>query len=50
MMSARAGYYFMLATGCFLTGLDHYIAGPAIVILSQIYRERIVAAEERPRP
>lgn len=47
-MSGRLGYYFMLAAGCFLTGLGHYVAGPAIVVLSQFYRERIVAVEEHP--
>lgn len=45
-MSARVGYYFMLAAGCFVTGLGHYVVGPAIVVLSQFYRERIVAVEE----
>ena len=45
-MSTRSGFYFLLFVGMFLTGAGHFIVGPAIIVLSVIYRERIVATEE----
>lgn len=47
-MSARIAYYFMLGVGCFVTGMGHYISGPALIVLAAIYRERIVSKEGQP--
>ncbi|WP_424433647.1 hypothetical protein [Parvibaculum sp.] len=48
-MSARAAWYILMAIGAFLTGAGHYIGGPAILVLAVIYRDRMVASEDRPR-
>ena len=40
-MSARTAFEFLLAMGCFLTGLGS-IAWPVVLILATIYHARFV--------